>query len=188
MTKPDERGKMKTPKKIAIWLGLVLAAYLILFHTPWIICYTNTYKKWYRIFLSIEAGKPYNAHSIILIETDAVVREYIGLYQAELFDTLFWTGKIKREQVSRFQSLVSRQGSDLIIVNTAPLMELPDDYERECWIKGMDGVRRGDRSVAVRERAFFEFAMLHFRRIIFQNPFNKTSGTADDVLEIAHWP
>jgi hypothetical protein len=67
-------------------------------------------------------------------------------------------------------------------------VDLADDYEIQRWIKGMDTVRRGDRAAPAQERAFFEFAMLNFRRLVFRNPFNKNSSTADVVVEIKHWP
>ena len=38
---------MKKLKKAAAALMLVLIAYLILFHTPWIFYYENSYEKWY---------------------------------------------------------------------------------------------------------------------------------------------
>ncbi len=181
--------KIKIVKRIVIWLALVLVAYFVLFHTPWIISYTSTYKEWYRNFLCIEADKPYNADSIISFQNNpAITKDYVRLYQTELFDRLFWAGKIPPDRVKNFQSLVTREGRDLIIVNIGPLMDLPDDYERERWIRGMEVVRSGDRSVASQERAFFEFAMLNFRRLVFRNPYNKTSSTADDVVEIKPWP
>jgi hypothetical protein len=180
---------MKSLKKIGVWLLVVLIAYLILFHTPWIIYYQNTYKKWYRDFLYIENGKPYDADSIISLRNPwAMIKDYVRLYQAELFDRLFWAGKIQPDRVKEFQSLVTTKGDDLIIVNIGPLMDLPDDYERQWWIRGMHVVRSGDKSVPPHERAFFEFAMLNFRRLVFRNPFNKTSSSADEVLEIKHWP
>jgi hypothetical protein len=180
---------MKNAKKIACWFAFAVIAYFILFHTPWIICYTNTYAKWYRNFLWIEAGKPYDADSLISINNpNAIIREYIQLYQSQLFDKLFWAGKIKPDEVKNFQSLVARNGDDLIIVNVGPLIELSDNYERQRWLKGMDAVRRGDKSAPPQERAFFEFAMLHFQRLVFRNPFNKTLSTTDETVEIKHWP
>jgi hypothetical protein len=180
---------MKNVKKIAGWLAFGVIAYLILFHTPWIICYTNTYAKWYRNFLWIEAGKPYDTDSLISLHNPwAITRDYIRLYQGQLFDRLFWAGKIKPNQMKNFQSLVTRHGDDLIIVNIGPLMELSDDYERQWWLKGMDAVRRGEKSAPPRERAFFEFAMLNFQRLIFRNPFNKSLSNTDDIVEIKHWP
>ena len=161
---------MKKLKKIAIWLGVILIVYLILFHTPWIICYTSTYKQWCRNFLWIEAGKAYNADSIISCQNNsAIIKDYIQIYQTELFDRLFWIGKIPTDRVKDFQSLVTKEGDNLIIVNIGPLMELPDDYERDHWIKGMEVVRSGDRIVPVQERAFFEFAMLNFKRLVFRD-------------------
>ena len=117
-----------------------------------------------------------------------MIKDYIKLYQGQLFDTLFGRGKIQPERVKDFQSLVTREGDDLIIVNTGPLMELSDDYEIQRWVKGMENVRQGDRSAPPQERAFFEFAMINFRRLVFKNQFNKHSSTADTVLEIKHWP
>lgn len=180
---------MKRLKKIAIGVAVFLVAYFILFHTPWVISHTSTYKEWYRNFVFIEAGKPYNADSIISIQDNpAIIKDYVKLYQTELFDRLFWAGKIPPDRVKDFQSLVKEEGRDLIIVNIGPLMDLPDDYERRRWIRGMEIVRGGDRSVAPQERAFFEFAMLNYRRLIFRNPYNKSASTADDAVEIKPWP
>jgi hypothetical protein len=179
---------VKRLKRLAAWFALALVLYLILFHTPWIIYYENRYKKWYRNFLYIEAGKAYDADSIISIHTDGITKDYVRLYQDGLFDTLFGAGKIPPDKVKEFQSLVTRKDGDLIIVNTGPLMELPDDYEIQRWIRGMENVRRGDRAAPAQERAFFEFAMLNFRRLVFSNPFNKNSSTADVVVDIKHWP
>jgi hypothetical protein len=181
--------KIKSVKRIGISLALVLVAYFVLFHTPWIISYTSTYKEWYRNFVWIEAGKAYNADSIISWQNNpAIIKDYVRLYQTELFDKLFWAGKIPPDRVKDFQSLVTSERRDLIIVNIGPLMELPDDYERQRWIRGMEVVRSGDRSTPPQERAVFEFAMLNFRRLVFRNPYNKSSSTADDVFEIKPWP
>lgn len=180
---------MKRIKPFFIGIAFILIGYLILLKTPWIISYTSTYKEWYRNFLYIEAGKLYDADSIISWQnTPAIIEDYVKLYQKERFETLFWAGKIPSEQVKNFQSLVTQNDRDLIIVNIGPLMDLSDDFEYDRWMRGMGIVRSGNRSVTPQERAFFEFAMLNFRRLIFRNPYNKTSSTADVVVEIKPWP
>lgn len=175
---------METAKKILIGAAVLVLTYTILFHTPLIINRMDSYSEWVARFHRIEAGNHDSPGFISHESKDELRDDFVGVVRSHQTDLIFGIGG---ESLSRIQpeELAWRDGTTLYIMNLAPLMGHPKDFEYRRWDKGTDAYLRGQ-SASIRrdELPIFAFASLYFDKIIFDNTLLNGSHQAKYVLEI----
>ena len=176
---------MRASKTYIPLLVVALVAYLVLFHTNFVINRSRDFKTWGRDFNTIlEGGEPPSGLLMNIEYGDELRRDYVRCLTSARSDLALGIGG-EATMKTRSDKLAWQVDDVLCITNLGPLLGMPADFEPNLWRKDLGAfIDARFKDIDSDRFPFIAFAALHYDEVSFVNTYGGHALRTEERIDI----